>query len=460
MLYRNAWEQLETWRTGNTAARKHGRHTKALMITGARQVGKTTLVREFGSRHYKRLAELNFLTDPVAATVFDGALDADSVTANLTAYLKTTLPPGETLVLLDEIQECPRARTAIKFLVEDGRFDYVETGSLLGVRTKEVPSYPVGFEESFRMYPLTFAEYCLANGVPESTLTMLREHFDTATPVSDAIHNTMQRLFMSYIVVGGMPEIVQRYVDTHDIAQVVDLQHNLLDLYRIDITKYADKTDMPKIRAIFDAVPAQLDDRNRRFVLADLGKTARQNRYASSFLWLADAGVTLPCYNVTAPTVPLQANRKYSLFKLFLADTGLLCASSMENVQFAILNGQIDINMGAIAENVVAQELAANGFALHYFHTKRLGEVDFVVQTGNAVLPIEVKSGRDWTQHTALDNVMTVHEWNLDRALVLCNGNLSQDGNVTYLPLYMTMFIKPPQQPASMPFEIDLSALR
>ena len=162
MLYRNAWEQLETWRTGNTAARKHGRHTKALMITGARQVGKTTLVREFGSRHYKRLAELNFLTDPVAATVFDGALDADSVTANLTAYLKTTLPPGETLVLLDEIQECPRARTAIKFLVEDGRFDYVETGSLLGVRTKEVPSYPVGFEESFRMYPLTFAEYCLA----------------------------------------------------------------------------------------------------------------------------------------------------------------------------------------------------------------------------------------------------------------------------------------------------------
>ena len=158
--------------------------------------------------------------------------------------------------------------------------------------------------------------------------------------------------------------------------------------------------------------------------------------------------------------MPLQANRKYSLFKLFLADTGLLCASSMENVQFAILNGQIDINMGAIAENVVAQELAANGFALHYFHTKRLGEVDFVVQTGNAVLPIEVKSGRDWTQHTALDNVMAVHEWNLDRALVLCNGNLSQDGNVTYLPLYMTMFIKPPQQPASMPFEIDLSALQ
>ena len=451
MLYRKAYDKLDAWK--RSGARK------ALLIAGARQIGKTTVVREFARQNYARFAEINFLEDDRAAEIFAGALDADTIVANLTAYVRTPLEPGSTLVLLDEIQECPRARTAIKFLVEDGRFDYVETGSLLGVKTKEVASYPVGFEEKLPMFPLDFEEFCLANGVQRKTIAMLREHFEQRTPVADAVHETMSRLFRAYLVVGGMPEVVQRYADTHDIAQVIGLQNDLLELYRLDIAKYADAANRPKIRSIFDSVPSQLDDKNRRFVLADLSKTARNNRYESSFLWLADAGVALPCYNVQAPVPPLEGNSNHSLFKLFMGDTGLLCAASLGNVQFDLLNGNLDVNMGAIAENVVAQELRAHGFALHYFNSKRQGEVDFVVQDGKSVLPIEVKSGSDWTKHKALENVMAVKEWGLTEAYVLCKGDIERQGAVTYLPLYMAMFIAPAPLPKTAVYEVDLSAL-
>ncbi|MBT1175051.1 ATP-binding protein [Bifidobacterium sp. LC6] len=452
MLYRKAWDRLLKWKTNSASSH-------ALMLTGARQIGKTTLVREFAKQHYKYFAELNFLTDPKASMIFNGPLDAQTIIANLTAYLRKPLGSGNTLVLFDEIQECPRARTAIKFLVEDGRFDYIETGSLLGVRVKEVPSYPVGFEEQYRMFPMDFEEFCLANGVQPETIDLLHEHFRTKRPINDSMHETMMRLFQLYVVVGGMPEVVQRYVDTHDIAQVSQLQRDILALYRLDIAQYSSKADHTKIRAIFDAIPSQLDDRNRRFVLADLNKNARQNRYASSFLWLADAGVALPCYNVSSPTAPLEANEKHSLFKLFMNDTGLLCSALMSNVQFALLQGELDMNLGSIAENVVAQELTAHGFTTHYFDAKRYGEVDFVVQSGTEIIPIEVKSGNDWTRYKALNNILAVDEWGIKQAQVLCKGNIRQDGPITYMPLYMTMFLKPERLPASMPFTVDLSAL-
>ena len=451
VLKRKAWSRMQAW--------KNNPSRKALMITGARQIGKTTLVREFAKQHYECFAELNFLEDPNAQRVFEGARDADTLITNLTAYSRTELKPGHTLVLLDEIQECPAARTAIKFLVEDGRFDYAETGSLLGVRTKEVSSYPVGFEETMRMYPMDFEEFCWANGVQASTIAMLEDHYRNAEPVSESVHGTMMRLFQLYTVVGGMPDAVQRYVDTHDIAQTIDVQTNLLALYRLDIAKYADNKDKAKIRDIFDAIPSQLDDKNRRFILADLRKTARQNRYSSSFLWLADAGVALPCYNVNAPLPPLENNGNRSLFKLFMNDTGLLCAASMDNIQFELLSGNLEVNMGAIAENVVAQELKAHGFALHYFITSRIGEVDFIVRDGKTVMPIEVKSGNDWKRHKALDNLMAVQDWGLENSYVLCKGNVMKGGTTTYLPLYMVMFLKPTPQPATLTYTVDLSAL-
>lgn len=451
MLKRDVWSRLDAWKSRS--------EKKALLIKGARQIGKTTIVREFAKRRYGCFAEINFLADPGASRIFEGALDANTLIANMTAYLRQPLSEGDTLVLFDEVQECPAARTAIKFLVEDGRFDYVETGSLLGVKNNLVSSYPVGFEEPLRMYPLSFSEFCRANGVQSATFEYLRRCFDRREPVSDAIHRTMFDLLKAYLVVGGMPEVVQRYIDTHDIAQAVQLQKDILALYRLDIAKYAENGDKAKIRAIFDAIPSQLDDKNRRFILADLAKTARQERYRSSFLWLADAGVALPCYNVTEPVAPLEANSKHSLMKLFMGDVGLLCAASMGNIQLDLLQGNIGVNMGSIMENAIAQELRASGFDSYYFNSSRTGEVDFVVQDGKRVVPIEVKSGNSWAAHKALDNMLAVEEWDFDEAFVLCRGNVARAGGVTYLPLYMSMFLKPTPLPDKLEYRVDISAL-
>lgn len=450
MLYRKAYQQLLDW--------KEQPIKKALCVTGARQVGKTTLIRHFAQEQYENFAELNFLTDPPAKAIFDGSLQPDVLVANLTAYLRRELVPGKTLVLLDEIQECPQARTAIKFLVEDGRFDYIESGSLLGVRTKEVSSLPVGFETPLQMFPMDFEEFCLANGVQQTIIDHLQTCFAEQTPVSQSIHDTMKRLFYSYIVVGGMPEAVNLFVTTHDIGKVIQFQREILELYRQDITKYADR-EKAKIRNIFDAIPSQLEDKNRRFILADLRKTARQQRYESSFLWLNDAGVALPCYNVTQPAVPLKLNEKHSLFKLFLCDTGLLCAASMENIQFPLLQGDLSVNLGSVLENMIAQQLHGNGFPLYYFNSVKQGEVDFLVQSDHTALPIKVKSGKDYTAHRALDHVMAVREWNIPQAYVLCQGNVQKVGKILYLPWYMVMFIKPTAAPQQWIAPVDLSGL-
>ncbi len=452
MLQRRAYQKLASWKE------QPGR--KALCILGARQIGKTTLIRQFGREQYACFVELNFLTDPDAGRIFSGKLDANTIITNLTAYTRKPMIPGRTLVLLDEIQACPEARTAIKFLVEDGRFDYIESGSLLGVRHREVRSYPVGFEEIYQMYPLDLEEYLWANGVQPSTIDYLRDCFEQGIPVTEAVHQTMLRLFYSYIVVGGMPDVVQHYVNTHDIAQVIARQREILELYRLDIAQYAQGSDKPKIRSIFDSIPAQLSEKNRRFILSALDVNGRQNRYADSFNWLADAGVALPCYNVTAPQPPLQLNEKHNLFKLFLADTGLLCAACMDNVQFAILNGDLQINLGSILENVMAQQLKANGFRLNYFDGKRTGEVDFVLQSGMKIHLVEIKSGNDYHSHPALNRIRNTPEWSFGQTLVFCKGNTEQVDGVQYHPWYMAAFLKPPQPPRELKYEIDLSALQ
>lgn len=451
MLYRKAYKKLLDWKSQKTK--------KALCITGARQIGKTTLIRAFGKEHYEHFVELNFITDEKVGLIFEGSLDADTIITNLTAYIRQPLTPGKTLILFDEVQACPNARTAIKFLVEDGRFDYIESRSLLGVRYKEVRSYPVGFEEIFRMYPMDFEEFLLANGVQESTITHLQDSFCKKVPVSESIHATLLKLFQSYIVVGGMPQVVQTYVDTHDIGRVIENQKDILEQYRLDIAQYAEGNDKLKIKAIFDSIPSQLNNKNRRFMLNHIDENGRQNRYADSFRWLSDAGVALPCYNVTEPHPPLQLNEKHNLFKLFLADTGLLCAACMENIQFSILNGDLTINMGSILENIVAQQLKANGFSLNYFDSKKYGELDFVIQNGTHIDIIEVKSGSDFLRHNALDKVLAVENWNIQNAYVFCSGNVNPDGNIIYLPWYMSMFLAPEKIEHGSIFKVDISGL-
>lgn len=451
MLQRKAYQKLLDW--------KKDRNHKALCILGARQIGKTTLIRKFGKENYKNFVEINFISDTDAAGIFSGDLDVNTIITNLTAYTCQPMEPGETLVFFDEVQECPNVRTAIKFLVEDRRFDYIESGSLLGTKYKTVKSLPVGFEEIYRMYPMDFEEFLWANGVQDATIQYLKTCMHTKMRVLPAVHETMTKLFYSYIVVGGMPDVVQTYVDTHDIGKVIAVQTSLLDLYRQDISRYADGNEKIKIKAIFDAIPSQLNDKNRRFMVNSLAPTARLARYEDSFQWLSDAGVALACYNVTEPQTPLKLNEKHSLFKLFMNDVGLLCAACMENVQFDLLSGHLDVNLGSILENIVAQQLKANGYDLFYFDAKKYGEVDFVVSGGVHTRLIEVKSGNDYKKHSALDKIRSVSEWKFRDSIVLCKGNLEVVDDVLYLPWYMMIFVCPDAPPQGLIYKVDLSAL-
>jgi predicted AAA+ superfamily ATPase len=452
MLYRKMYDILLSRKAGRTGK------GKAILVTGARQTGKTFLIRGFGRQNYENFVEINFITEPRAASIFAGNLNAETLIVNLTAYLRAPMAPGRTLVFFDEIQECPEARTAMKFLVEDGRFDYIESGSLLGVNYKEVKSYPVGYEETFTMYPMDFEEFALANGVREETVSYLKDCFETGAAVNDAVHRSMSELFRYYVVVGGMPAAVQCFVDTSDIGGVLQIQTDILAMYRQDITKYS-RNDKIRIKDIFDRIPAELNAQNRRFKLADIGKTARMNRYESSFVWLAEAGVALPCYSVTEPKVPLRLSERSNLFRLYMGDTGLLCAAAMENVQFDILNGDLTVNMGGILENVFAQLLKSNGFELRYMNRKNLGEVDFVLQQGKEIVPVEIKSGNYYESHAALDNLMNVNEWNIRKAYVFCGGNVGVRGRIAYMPWYMVMFLKRERLPGRLIVRVDTDNL-
>lgn len=313
---------------------------------------------------------------------------------------------------------------------------------------QHVDSLPIGYEEELRAYPLTFAEFAMAAGIQPEVLLEARCACESGNAVPQAVHERLLRAFQVYMAVGGMPAAVQTFVDTSDLARVLDVQRSILGLYRQDVVKYA--PNKAHVNAIFDAIPSQLDKKNRRFKLTDLAKSARMERYESDFMWLADAGVALPCYNIGSPTVPLQVNRQHNLFKLFLCDCGLLSAASVGAVQFDLIQGNLSINQGSFLENVLAQELVANGFSLFYFDKAKIGEVDFVLQRGSSVLPLEAKSGADFTSHRALDNMMNVGEWGLQQAIVLCGGNVSKEGNITYLPWYAASFIEQEKLPESL----------
>ncbi len=448
-MYRKYIRFLADW--------KENRSKKALLVTGARQIGKTYLVREFG-KTYENFVEINFITEPEAVEIFSGNLNADTIVMNLTAYIGRALPPGKTLVFLDEIQECPQARTAIKFLVEDGRFDYIESGSLLGVYYKHVQSYPVGYESILQMYPMDFEEFCIANGVQENVLSYLKDCFEKKQPVTSSIHRTMMELFRYYVIVGGMPEAVRIFIDSHDMGQVAAVQKDILRLYRQDIGRYA-LEGKTKITDIFDRIPSQLDDKNRRFQMASIKTTARLRDYEDAFVWLRDAGVALPCYNLREPKAPLKINEQARLFKLFQNDSGLLCAAGLENVQFPILQGDLSVNMGSILENVFAVQLVSNGFELRYLNKRNVGELDFVIQKGTRIIPLEIKSGKDYHLHAALDHALNVQEWALAEGIVFGACNVETEGKVHYLPWYMIMFLVQERLPAHFTAAPDLSAL-
>lgn len=436
----------------------------ALLLTGARQTGKTFAVRKYASTHKMNLIEINFYEDESAKIIFQGAQNAKDVLLRISAHTqkKTSLP--NTLIFLDEVQQCPEAMTWIKFLVDEGSCRYALSGSLLGVELKDIRSVPVGYMAVKEVFPLDLEDFSRALGLSDEIFEALHHAWQKHIPVDNVIHESLIKLVRLYLVVGGMPASVQAYLDTNDLNVVEDKQREILTLYRWDISRY-DSDKKLKIDEIFDLIPSELDAKNKRFILKNLNERARFSRYEDSFLWLKDAGVAIPAYNVNRPAVPLKLDEQRNLFKLFLNDVGLLACQYASGIQLKLLSGEINMNYGAIYENFVAQELVAHGFGgyghnLHYFNNKKMGELDFIIEQKGKAVPVEVKSGKAYERHNALNNLMSGDVYDIPEAYVLCNGNLSVNGRTLYLPIYMTMFIRKYTTEEKQVYHLDLSNLK
>lgn len=432
MLRRKMEETLLAW--------KRDTPKKALLVKGARQVGKTTSIEQFGKAHYKSFIEMNFEKNPAFRQIFAGALDAKTIFLNMSAMGLGPLIEHETLVFFDEVQSCPNARTAIKFLVQDGRFDFVESGSLLGINYREVGSFPVGFETQREMCSLDFEEFLWAKGIGQEVVDVLKDSLSSQLPLSAAVHTAMMRHFREFMIVGGMPAAVNRFLETADVRKVVQEQKDIIDNYRDDVKKYAGSGKI-KVREVFDSIPEQLSKKNKRFFFSQLTKEPKLRTYEDSILWLFDAGIASPCYNVSAIAFPLSLNEKRNLFKVYLNDTGLLTAMSFDGIQSEVLNGNIEINEGAIVENALAEAFVKKGMKLHYFDRKKPTsmEIDFVLQNRSKILVLEAKSGSDFEKHDSLDRL--IREQNVQNPVVFCIDNIHMKDGILYLPYYLCSFL-------------------
>jgi len=434
MLRRKAMGEFASWR------KEHG--TRALLVTGARQVGKTYLIKEFLHAEYENVVEFDLVEQRDVLEAFDAARNVDELFMAISAFAGQRLVPGKTAIFIDEVQKCKEAITAIKYLVQREGYDYVLSGSLLGIELRGVRSLPVGYLKIVDMFPLDFEEFCWANGVGEDVLAETRRCFEERVPVFVPVHERLLTLFHHYLMVGGMPAAVTEFVASKDMGALRSVQDGIVRLYREDISQYAPDSEKLVIREIFDQIPSQLDSQSKRFTFANVAPRGTYERYGNHVLWLVDAGVALPSISVTEPRHPLKLSESRSYFKLFLDDVGLLsCMCGMEVVK-GILSDHLGVNYGSIYENVVAQELRAHGRDLHYFRRKGVGEVDFVCEIGGgAVLPIEVKSGKSYKRHSALNNVLSSTNYKIASATVLCEGNVSAEDNILYAPAYMVMFV-------------------
>ena len=430
---------------------------KALLITGARQTGKTYSIRHFGKTHFESMVEINFIEMSDAVPVIATAKNSRDLLLRISSLTTQPLIEGKTLIFFDEVQECPEIVTAIKFLVDEGSYRYIMSGSLLGVELKDLRSEPVGYMDVKEMFPLDMEEFFTAVGLNQMVMDELRNAWENKRPVDEFVHTKLMELFRLYLIVGGMPAVVQKYLDSNNVQEVLAEQQAILRLYKRDIAKY-DKKNKLYLEEIFDLIPSELNAKNKRFILKNLNENAKFSHFENSFIWLKEAGVALPVYNVEEPVIPLKLSRSRNLFKLFQNDVGLLASQYADGIQLRLLTDAKSINFGSVYENAIAQELYAHGFDLYYFNSKKQGELDFVIEKNGAILPIEVKSGKDYHRHNALSNVMSNQNYQIPEAIVFSNENFRQSDKVMYLPVYMAMFLEK-QNPVDTTYKVDLSGL-
>lgn len=432
MLYRKISNDIMEWlHTGK----------KALLVSGTDRIGKTTIIQECLKSTHHSFIELNFKKQPELIELFEKATSTQDLLLRLSVVSKEPLIKGKTVIFFDEIQEFKDIMTRIKFLVDDGTYRFIMSGSLLGVELHNLRSAPVGYVEILDMFPLDFEEFLLANGIGENIIQKLKECFENRKPVDEFIHKKMLDILYLYLIVGGMPEAVVNYIETNNIQNVSQTHKNIIHLYEQDFTKYEDKYRL-MLKEIYTTMASELNKQNKRFKLNSVKTGISYDRIKNDFLWLKDAGVALPVYNIEEPKQPLLLNTQRSLFKLFYSDVGLLTSLYSDIVKMKILNKDKDINNGALFENVIAQELAAHHVDLYYYNSKKFGELDFVCELDGEVVPIEVKSGKDYKKHSALENVLHEAIFDIHRAYILSNGNVEVKDKKVYLPIYMIMFIE------------------
>ena len=439
-LKRKFYDRLMQW--------KATRHQECLLVKGARQIGKTFIIEKFGREQYESFIEFNFVLDPDACSIFDGSLKADDLYRKISAYdASRRLLPGRTLIFLDEIQECPNARTALKSFALDGRYDVIASGSLLGIKYKnkknrdrrEPKSIPVGYERQIAMHSLDFEEFLWARGVTEESVEVLRGYCERREVVPDAVNRKYTDVLREYMIVGGMPAVVKAYVEAGDFGPVQAEQEKILASYIDDIHKYADTTDIPKIEDCYRAIPRLLAKENRKFKYAEVEKGGSVRKYASSVDWLCDASLASRALNVTVTEVPLNAQIRDGWFKLYLSDIGLLSALYGTETKGLLYSGRLKGNAkGGLYENLIASVLVRRGIPLYYFKGEDgAREIEFAIERDGGIVPIEVKAsnGATVSLNEALENPQVPYGYKF------IDGNVGVSGKKITLPHYMAMFI-------------------
>jgi uncharacterized protein len=438
MLRRKIEDKLTEWKNDPN-------HTP-LIVKGCRQCGKTFSVLEFAKKNYKRVVYLNFYEDTKYVSAFDGSLRVDDLIVVISSLMndKSEWKEKETVFIFDEIQDCPNARTALKFFCLDGRYDVIATGSLLGVRGygHEPKSIPVGYETVIDMYPLDFEEFLWANGVSDSVIESLARSLSDETPVPAGLHEQMKDLLLKYTVVGGMPKVVQNFVDNRQLNLVLKLQKNIVDSYEDDIVKYAEKSDKGKIRDCFRSIPRQLAKENKKFQYSLIKKNATSSRFEGCIKWIEDAGIVVRCHNLSITELPLDGNAMNDVFKVYMCDTGLFVSMLEEGTQFDIISGNLLGYKGAIFENLIADIFCKMERKLYYFRKDTGLEVDFVTRYKGECTLVEVKaaSGNAKSIRTILENPQ---RYNVKSAIKLGGEyNVGRTGNLLTLPLYMAFLLR------------------
>ena len=436
MLKRKIEQTLLDW--------KHKPGRKPMILKGCRQCGKTFSVQKFARENYQHVVYLNFFQNSEYASIFSGSLEIDNLIMLMSALLgpAAVFVPGETVIILDEIQECPEARTALKFFHLDGRFDVIGTGSLLGVKGygKEPKSVPVGYETVIDMYPMDFEEFLWANGITEPMIDSLKNSLAAETPVPEALHNRFRQLLLQYTVVGGMPDAVQTFVDTKQMDAVLQIQRDIVRSYEDDMIKYADKKDKARIRECFESIPKQLSKENKKFQYSVVKKGSTASRYAGSLQWIEDAGIISRCYNLSITELPLDGNAENDVFKVYMKDCGLFVSMLEDGTQYDILQGNLYGYKGAVFENLIADIFSKMGRKLYYFHKDSGLEVDFVIRYRGECTLVEVKAS---TGNTKSTKTILRHpeKYHVNSAIKLGDYNVGRSEQILTLPLYMAFLL-------------------